>query len=127
MVSRVSYLVALGALLAAPSLAFGDDDHLPKRVGECVMTRISELGSRLQGVSDSGNSVSYENGGYGVSYSTVKELQRSRVGDRVKLCLVSIPEDCPPGDDRGKEYKATNLRTKGTWTLPDASHMCGGA
>ena len=24
------------------------------------------------------------------------------------MCLVSIPEDCPPGDDRGRIYTTTN-------------------
>jgi hypothetical protein len=41
--------------------------------------------------------------------------------------LVSIPKGCPKGDHRGKIYKATNLRTHGQWTLPDAEHSCGGA
>jgi hypothetical protein len=50
-----------------------------------------------------------------------------RSGDKVKLCLVSLPEDCPPGDDRGKIYRATNLRTGESWEAPDSQHSCGGA
>jgi hypothetical protein len=57
----------------------------------------------------------------------VREVDESRPGDRVSMCLVSIPKDCPPGDDRGRTYKATNKRTGHTWTLPDSEHMCGGA
>src|SRR3569623_1883020 len=41
--------------------------------------------------------------------------------------LAGLPEDCPPGDDRGKTYSAVDLRTSGKWELPDAEHMCGGA
>ena len=68
-------------------------------------------GSRLEGVPDSGSAISYENGGVQVSYDELPGLKGSRVSDRVRLCLVSIPEDCPPGDDRGRAYRAKNLRT----------------
>jgi hypothetical protein len=54
-------------------------------------------------------------------------LHSARVGDKVQLCLTSLPQDCPPGDVRGKVYKATDLRTGKSWELPDAEHMCGGA
>jgi hypothetical protein len=125
MVLRVSYLLALGCLVVAPAVALADG--LPKRIGQCVETRIALLGPRLEGVPDSGDSVKYENGTFGISYETVAPLRRARVGDPVKLCLASIPKHCPPGDDRGKEYKAVDLRIHGTWTLPDSEHMCGGA
>lgn len=100
---------------------------LPTRVGQCTTTTIKLLGSRLEGVPDSGDAVQYANGGVGVSYDKVPGLRPSRRGDRVKLCLTSIPTDCPKGDDRGRTYKATNLRTHKSWELPDAEHMCGGA
>ena len=54
-------------------------------------------------------------------------IHRARVGDKITLCLTSLPPECPPGDDRGKVYSAVDLRTKGKWELPDAEHMCGGA
>ncbi|CAM5769123.1 hypothetical protein LMIY3S_02732 [Labrys miyagiensis] len=125
MLRRVSGLMVLGVLVAASPAAWADG--LPKQVGQCVETRIKELGSRLEGVADSGSAVVYENGIYGVSYEMEAALRRARVGDRIKLCLASVPKGCPPGDERGKEYKATDLRTHRTWTLPDAEHMCGGA
>ena len=118
-------LIALGIVTATSSSALADS--LPRQVGQCAETRIKELGSRLEGMPDSGSAVTYANGGYGVSYEMVAPLQRAHVGDRIKLCLVSVPENCPPGDDRGRQYKATDLRTHGSWTLPDAEHMCGGA
>ena len=43
------------------------------------------------------------------------------------MCLIQIPYPCPPGDNRGRLYKTTNLRTHRSWTLRDAEHMCGGA
>ncbi|WP_448954293.1 hypothetical protein [Labrys neptuniae] len=120
-------LAVLAAFLAAPALAHAGAGQVPAKVGECVTTRIKEVGTRLENVPDSGSAVVYENGIFGISYEEVQQLRRSKAGDPIKLCLVSVPQDCPPGDDRGKEYKATNLRTKASWTLPNAEHMCGGA
>jgi hypothetical protein len=101
-------------------------EALPTEVGECSETTIEDIGYRL-GDPDSGSAISYANGGGQVSYDTIPEIHRSRVGDEVKLCLVSVPEDCPPGDDRGKVYSATNLRTGESWEAPDSQHSCGGA
>jgi hypothetical protein len=101
--------------------------NLPTRVGECVDTRIKSVETRLEGVPGSGDAVSFENGGYQVSYDSIPAIQRSQKGDPVKMCLVSIPQDCPAGDARGRVYKTTNLRTHETWREADSSHMCGGA
>ena len=100
---------------------------LPANVGDCTQTTITETGPRLEGVDDSGSAVVYANGGSQVSYDVVPAITQSQVGDAVELCLVSIPENCPPGDDRGRVYSATNARTGESWTLPDSQHMCGGA
>jgi hypothetical protein len=107
---------------------------LPKAIGQCVTTAIAKIGDRFGGPigarpipNSMGSAVSYANGAYQVSYDWVAALARSRVGDRVRMCLVSIPTDCPPGDDRGRFYKTTNLRTGESWELPDSQHMCGGA
>src|SRR5882757_1415770 len=78
---------------------------LPTQLGACSETQISALGSRLEGAPDSGSAVSYANGGYQVSYDLVQALQRSKVGDPIKLCLIQLPTGCPKGDDRGKVYK----------------------
>ncbi len=97
------------------------------RVGQCVETRVKEVGNRLENTPGSGSLVTFMNGGVQVSYEQVPAVDESRPGDRVSLCLISIPKDCPPGDERGRSYKATNKRTGQSWTLPDAEHMCGGA
>jgi uncharacterized protein len=108
--------------------------NLPGRIGQCTTTKIASIATRFGDelkpsteLDSSGSAVSYANGGYQVSYSYISALADSHIGDEVLLCLVSIPKNCPPGDDRGKFYSATNLRTKGSWLLPDAQHMCGGA
>jgi hypothetical protein len=116
--------LTLAALTPALPAAAGP---LPARVGQCTTTTIKSLETRLEGVADSGDAVVYANGGYGVSYDQIDALHSARAGDKVKLCLTSLPQDCPPGDARGRVYKATDLRTGRSWELPDAEHMCGGA
>jgi hypothetical protein len=122
-----SACAALYLIAGVASSIAEDAKGVPRKVGQCVRTEISELGSRLEGAPDSGSAVAYANGVTGVSYDVVTALRRSRVGDPVTLCLVSIPRNCPPGDDRGKVYSAANWRTQERWSLPDSQHSCGGA
>lgn len=103
------------------------------QVGSCVRTTIAEVTQRLQDgatgrvIADSGSAVRFANGLYQVSYDQVAPLNQSRRGDPVFVCLIALPEHCPPGDDRGKLYTTTNLRSYESWTLPDSAHGCGGA
>ena len=101
------------------------------RVGQCQDTVIDDVGPRLQGPDrpdeEYGTSVGFANGVYLYSYALEPPVARSRTGDRARVCLVSIPKHCPPGDDRGREYAVTNMRTGERWRLPDSSHRCGGA
>lgn len=104
---------------------------LPTGIGECAKTVIAEITSRFQADINAdpndGSAVQFENGGHQVSYEKEGALVRSRVGDPVMMCLIEIPQDCPPGDDRGRIYTTTNLRTGEAWSLPDSQHSCGGA
>jgi hypothetical protein len=126
--TRVSIL-AITLTFAPPALAAG----LPVRIGQCSTTTVEQVETRLvdgstnQPMPGSGSAIEFANGGYQVSYDQVPAVDRSRPGDPVSMCLVSVPRHCPPGDDRGRMYKTTNLRTRGSWTLPDAEHECGGA
>lgn len=115
--------IVLSVALASQSLA----EIAPERVGKCVDTRIRNLGSRLQGVPSSGSAVTYVNGVWAMSYEVLPEIQSSRVGDPIRLCLVFVPRRCPKGDDRGKIYSSFNLRTFRGWFLPNDEHACGGA
>ena len=94
-------------------------------VGNCIRTQISGLGYRLG--PGSGHSVQYDNGLGLVGYDEFPGIGRSHLNDDVKVCLVSIPRDCPADDDAGREYETTNLRTGDSWKLLDSPHMCGGA
>ncbi len=116
----------LFALATVAPVQEGKADPLPTEIGACTETTITDIGYRL-GEPGTGSAISYANGGVGISYDTIPEIHRSQIGDAVKLCLVSVPEDCPPRDDRGKIYRATNLRTGESWEAPDSQHSCGGA
>jgi len=106
-------------------------DPLPTEIGQCMETTIAAITSRFQADVNAdpndGTAVSFDNGGYQVSYEKEQAIVNSEVGDTVMMCLVLIPQDCPPGDDRGRIYTTTNMRTQESWTLPDSQHSCGGA
>ena len=113
--------------------AITPDDPLPVRVLDCggsIIGRVSDrFGGPLGAPNSNGSAVGFTNGGGNVSYSMVDAIKNSRVGDRVMVCLMFIPDPdkCPPRDTRGRVYTVTNLRTLESWTLPDSQHMCGGA
>ncbi len=122
---KLNTALGLGVAIALVSLAHAS--HL-QRVGQCEMTRIKKIMGRITPRPDSsGTGIAYADGVYGVSYQLVAGIVRSRIGDPVRVCLVSVPKNCPPGDNRGKFYSARNMRTGAQWKLPDAEHMCGGA
>jgi uncharacterized protein len=100
---------------------------LPRTPGACSLSRIIEVGTRLEGGPGSGSLVVEANGAEQVSYDQIPAADRSRVGDVALVCLIDLPHNCPPGDDRGKVYGVANLRTLGSWSMPDSEHLCGGA
>ncbi len=123
--------IVLAASLSLTSSALAEP--LPTHVGHCAGTRVKTVETRLvdgstnRPIPGSGSAIEFVNGGNQVSFEQVRAVDWSRRGDRVKICLVSIPKGCPPGDKRGRIYRTTNLRTGGSWTLPDSEHSCGGA
>jgi uncharacterized protein len=107
---------------------------LPRTPGTCSLSRIQAVGTRLgDGTGPVGNDpgsgsmVVQANGAQQVFYDQIPAIDRSRAGDPALVCLIDLPHDCPPGDDRGKVYGVANLRTLGAWSGPDAEHLCGGA
>ncbi len=102
--NAICLLAALGfiQLDAAEALAQrGRQPDRPRRLREQPHHRDPRTaGGRSE--LESGVAVELANGIYGVSYESVRAVRRSRVGDRVRSCLVSIPRGCPPGDDRGR-------------------------
>jgi hypothetical protein len=133
MMPRLTATLFVIAALGGPAPAAAPHKATPpKTLGACAFTTISEVGERFEDqthkpVPNSGSMIRLANGVYGVSYDEVPAVNASRVGDRVMTCLAKVPHHCPPGDQRGKWYTTTNLRTDEAWTLPDAEHECGGA
>lgn len=124
-------IALFASVLLGPIAAMAQE--IPTREFSCVRTRIARLEHRLQNgsngpfVPDSGSAVHFADGLYQVSYDELDAVHESRSGDPVFICLVRLPRACPPGDDRGRVYTTTNLRTLASWTLPDSEHACGGA
>ncbi|MCR0984440.1 lysozyme inhibitor LprI family protein [Roseomonas populi] len=120
--------------LSATDMAEGaapESNAPPARIAACTATRVADIGARLEGEGpgefSSGTSVVFANGVRQVSYEREEAVIASKPGDRVVMCLTVIPRACPPGDDRGRYYSVTNLRTRASWSLPDSQHLCGGA
>lgn len=129
-VSRLGLsLLGLAALASCVEPAAPLSPELPTQVGQCGQSTVVETGARLMGTDpmQSGSAIRFANGGFQVGYDYVHAASSSRIGDPVKICLIEIPQGCPPGDDRGRVYTTTNLRTGAAWTMADASHICGGA
>ena len=109
---------------------------LPAKVGECADTTITSITDRFgadltpghsKKGADTGTIVRFSNSGVQVSLAKERAVVRSQIFDKVNMCLVEIPKDCPAGDIRGRVYKTTNLRTHETWSLPNDVKGCDGA
>lgn len=125
--SRARLLVLAMSLMPFQLLA--SDRGAAQRIGACVGTRIVEITGVYQATAPDkdGAVVGYANGVAGVSFKREPEIERSKVGDSIRLCLVEIDKGCKRGDPRGRIYRATNLRTGGSWELGNSMHACGGA
>jgi hypothetical protein len=109
---------------------------LPEKVGDCADTTITSITDRYgadlapgraRKGSDPGTIVRFSNSGVQVSLVKEQAIARSQIFDKVNMCLVEIPKDCPAGGTRGRVYKTTNLRTKESWSLSNDTRSCGGA
>ncbi len=129
--------IAIVAALALAASGVAEAQRGPRApvlpLGSCARTTVAEVTQRLQdggtgrAIPESGSAIRFANGLSQVSYDQVAPLNQSRRGDAVFVCLIALPQECPPGDERGKVYTTTNLRTQESWTLPDSAHGCGGA
>ncbi|MBX3429463.1 MAG: hypothetical protein KF779_07785 [Hyphomonadaceae bacterium] len=125
MARRPSFF-ALVAIACAVNWAPTMDAHAAAQgpIGACAQTSVIDYGFRADA---SGSAIEYANGQVQIDYDFIEGIHHSRRGDVVRLCLTEIPIGCPPGDDRGRTYKATNLRTRESWSALDSEHSCGGA
>ena len=106
--------------------------QLPRKVGECFETTITsitdrygeDIAERAKRGSDPGTIVRFSNSGVQVSLRRENSVVRSQVFDKVNMCLVEVPKECP-NDLRGRVYRTTNLRTKESWSLANDIKSCG--
>src|SRR3974390_1737846 len=93
--------------------------QLPSKVGECFDTTITSITDRYgediapkpKKGADPGTIVRFSNSGVQVSLKRENSIVRSQIFDKVNMCLVEVPKECP-GDLRGRVYRTINLRTK---------------
>ena len=104
------------------------------RLGECFTTQIYQMGENSDPVAealskhpDTWSVVTYYDGHQMHDFGTGVQIQAWRESDPVRLCVTSVPTDCPAEDHRGVGYQATNIRTSSTWNGYDSEHHCGGA
>jgi uncharacterized protein len=106
---------------------------LPMSIGRCTKTKIVGMTMRSgdpskQPIDDTAYqmSVEYEDRGFQIASKYVPDLAASSPGDNVVLCLDAIPTYCL-WNEHVRIYSATNLRTKGSWIMPDpdAQQVCG--
>jgi uncharacterized protein len=117
--------------------------YLPQELDTCSTLVIDKKLTRFDGATpgESGGEVivgmEHNLGFYVMSVDDLPESENSdkymfdtddfAEGDKVKVCLTSIPPDCPPGDDRGKEYHITNYKNGKSFSGTPDWHSCGGA
>lgn len=135
------FLAIALALSAVPSHARSEPRQVEVVPPACVTTRVAhvyrspekgEPSTDVPGtfeVSGAGSGgIRYANGvGHLTAYFRIPALERSKPGDVVTYCLISRMVNCPPGDNRGKNYVVKNHRTGETWKENDHEHVCGGA
>lgn len=127
----ITKLVAQKAeTLAAAGPAFSKAP--PQTLAQCVKTRVKDFTTRFgnplpDNQPDTGIYIDYDNGGYIYSYERGRNFDGIARGQPVVLCLMSIPRDCPTGDDRGRIYYTLDLATRQSWVSGDSEHGCGGA
>jgi len=105
---------------------------LPAAIGRCAETIVTKVVRRPYENGDPatanfGSAIQYKNGGGQISSEQNAGIDASMPGDRVKICLVALPHNCPRGDYQGAVYHALNMRTGQDWDAPNSKRACGGA
>jgi hypothetical protein len=118
---------------APPASLVSGLTHRTEHAGQCFSTRVRRVENRLQEgengpfIRGSGSALRMTDGHYIVDENQVKAMDRSRSGDRIRMCVRELPANCPPGDTRGIVYRVRDLTTGLRWTSSDSEHSCGGA
>jgi hypothetical protein len=78
-----------------------------------------------------GVQIDFTNGIGLTDYSTNAIASHERPGDKVQLCLISVPyeADCPNvgRDQRGRIYRVYDYKANAVYRMQNSEHGCGGA
>lgn len=104
---------------------------LPTAIGRCAQTIVTNVVRRPfdkddPAMANFGSAIQYKNGGNQISAMQNVGIDASMPGDRVQICLVARPHNCPSGDNQGAIYHALNLRTRLDWDAPNSERVCAG-
>jgi uncharacterized protein len=91
------------------------DDAVAGEAGGEVVVALPEVGLYIQSVAHLSDSVNLDK----YMYSTADFSK----GDKVKLCLEALPENCPAGDDRGKTLNPVANPSTNIKPLPALSRL----
>ncbi len=114
MLGVVAFVVSVLAPASQAKIA-----ALPASVGQCSVTTVKQIESRLEGMPDSGSAISYVNGGYQVSYDIIPAIQASRPGElgafmsRVDPAKLSAGRRARTGLSRHQPPQRRNLDRSG--------------
>ena len=96
--SALIHLAALTAYSFSSTAAAAGDAPLLRKVGACATTTIASIGTRFGAGKPSnseGTSFTLKNMASGVADNYVADIAKSKVGDPVRTCVVSLPERVP--------------------------------
>lgn len=125
-------LILAGGLVTDVAEARTPDPQYQDVAYSCSDTTVQTISSRLtdgdgRPIPNMGSQIVFANGISLVDYETPKVVELERAGDKVQVCLVAVPKNCPPGDERGKVYRVFDYRQKAAYEMGDSQHVCGGA
>ncbi len=125
-------LILAGGLVTGVAEARTLDPQYQEVAYVCSDTTVQSISSRLadgdgRPIPNMGSQIVFANGISVVDYETPKVVERERTGDKVQVCLVAVPKNCPPGDERGKVYRVFDYGQKAAYEMGDSQHVCGGA
>lgn len=99
-------------------------------IGSCYDSEVRNVRFRLESSLDgtldrnSGSAIEFRDGLYLVGYESVPGVHRSKIGDRVHICLVARERDCEPGFEATRTYRVRNSRTQETFTMSNSTKAC---
>ncbi len=97
---------------------------VPKKIGDCVMTKVSIVGSAVGGSEGAATAIEYMNGVRQFSVEKIDQVNTAKVGDIVRVCLQALPGCSSNWKYDGNVYDANNMDSRYSWILADSIKSC---